>query len=162
MRNVVVVDASIALKWVLRESDSKTAFALLTEWNDREAMLLVPVLLAYEIANGLYRKARSGEITLNRAKEALAAVLLAGLQFDFSSDLALSMRAIELADQYKLPAAYDAHYLALAEREGCEFWTADMRLWNTLRGKIDWVRWIGDYVPVDLDASPSEPDSNNS
>jgi predicted nucleic acid-binding protein len=162
MRNVVVVDASIALKWVLRESDSNTAFALLTEWNDREAMLLVPALLAYEIANGLYRKARSGEITLNRAKEALAEVLLAGLQFDFSSDLALSTRAIELADQYKLPAAYDAHYLALAEREGCEFWTADWKLWNAIRGKTDWVRWIGDYDSVDSDTSPNASDPNNS
>jgi predicted nucleic acid-binding protein len=162
MRNVVVVDASIALKWVLRESDSKTAFALLTEWNDREAMLLVPVLLAYEIANGLYRKARNGEITLNRAKEALAEVLLAGLQFDFSSDLALSTRAIELADQYKLPAAYDAHYLALAEREGCELWTADLKMWNAIRGKIDWVRWIGDYDSVDSDTFPNASDPNNS
>ncbi len=162
MRNVVVVDASIALKWVLRESDSKTAFALLTEWNDRETMLLVPALLAYEIANSLYRKARSGEITLNRAKEALAEVLLAGLQFDFSSDLALSTRAIELADQYKLPAAYDAHYLALAEREGCEFWTADLRLWNTVRRKFDWVRWIGDYDSANPDTPPNESNPNNS
>lgn len=162
MRNVVVVDASIALKWVLRETDSKIAFALLTEWNDREIMLLVPTLLAYEITNSLYRKAHSGEITLNRAKEALAEILLAGLQFDFSSDLALSTRAIELADQYKLPAAYDAHYLALAEREGCELWTADMQLWNTLRGKINWVRWIGDYDSAKQHTPPSKSDPNNS
>jgi hypothetical protein len=36
--------------------------------------------------------------------------------------------------QFSLPATYDAHYLALAERENCEFWTADTRLFNAIKG----------------------------
>jgi predicted nucleic acid-binding protein len=39
----------------------------------------------------------------------------------------------------------DAHYLALAEQQNCEYWTADTRLWNTVRGKLSWIRWLGDY-----------------
>jgi predicted nucleic acid-binding protein len=161
VRNVVVVDASLALKWVLRESDSNIAFDLLTIWNDRGIVLLVPALFAYEAANTLYRNARKGEITLERAKEALTEVLLAGLKFDFSPDLTLSRHAIELASQYRLPATFDAHYLALAEREGCELWTADTRLWNTIRGKFSWVRWMGDYKPANLDISPGETEPRN-
>jgi predicted nucleic acid-binding protein len=61
------------------------------------------------------------------------------------SPLALSTRALELADRFGLSATYDAHYLALAEREGCEYWTADERLWNSVRAQLGWVRWLGEY-----------------
>jgi len=56
-------------------------------------------------------------------------------------------RALQLADTYNLPAAYDAHYLALAEAFGCELWTDDQRLLRRVGGALDFVRWIGDYQP---------------
>ncbi len=146
MRNVVVVDASIAIKWVLEESDSDRAEALLIEWNDKGISIYAPNLLVYEITNALYRKVRKSEITLDRAKEALADISLAEIDFDFSIDFALSTRAMELANHFSLPATYDSHYLALAERKECELWTADTRLWNSIRGKLEWVRWMGDYA----------------
>ncbi len=145
MRDVVVVDASIAIKWVLEESDSDSAEALLAELSNQGIRILAPSLLAYEITNALHRKVRKGEITLDRAKEALADMSLAEIDFDFSSDFTLSTRAIELANRFSLPATYDSHYLALAEYKGCELWTADTRFWNSIKGKLDWVRWMGDY-----------------
>lgn len=145
MRNVVVVDASIAIKWVLEESDSDKAETLLAEWSSKGMLILAPSLLAYEITNALHRKVRKGEITLDRAKEALSEISLTEIEFDFSSDFALSTRAIELANHFKLPATYDSHYLALAERKGCDLWTADLRMWNSIRGELDWVHWFGDY-----------------
>ena len=147
MRNAVVVDTSIVIKWVLEESDSDIAETLLAEWSSKGIVMLAPALLAYEVSNALYRKARKGEIPRERPKEALAEVLLTELELDFPQDASLSMRAIELAERYNLPATYDAHYLALAEREDCELWTADLRLWNTIKGKLDRVRWLGDYSP---------------
>ena len=161
MNSIVVLDASFALKWVLNESDSSKALTLLTEWASEGVVMLAPALLAYEAANALYQHVRSGDFSADAARQSLTDVILKGLTFDFSSDLALSTRAMELADQYKLPAAYDAHYLALAEREGCEFWTADLKMWNAIRGKTDWVRWIGDYDSVDSDTSPNASDPNN-
>ncbi len=41
--------------------------------------------------------------------------------------------------------SYDAHYLALAEHLGCEFWTADKRLHNAVHEKLPWVRGLGDF-----------------
>lgn len=161
MRNVVVVDASIALKWVIDESDSDTAEALLAMWNNEEIVMLAPILLVYEVANILYQNVRKGKITLRRAKEALEEILLIGLELDFSQDPALAMRAMELAAQYNLPAVYDPQYLALAESKGCEFWTADTRLWNSIRGKLDWVRWMGDYKPANQGTSPGETEFGN-
>ena len=40
--------------------------------------------------------------------------------------------------------AHDAHYLALAESQRCECWTADERLRNTVKRELAWVRWIGE------------------
>ncbi len=145
MRNVVIVDASIAIKWVLAEVDSFRAETLLAEWIKTGIKIFAPDLLAYELTNALYRKVRKGEITLERAKEALEEISHTEITFNFSSDFALSTRAIELASFFNLPATYDSHYLALAEHKGCELWTADMRMWNSVKGKLDWVHWMGDY-----------------
>ena len=48
-----------------------------------------------------------------------------------------------LTTRFNHPAAYDAHYLALAEMMDCEFWTADERLFNAVRDELSWVRWLG-------------------
>ncbi len=145
MRNAVVVDTSIAIKWVLNEADSAVALALLAEWRNKKTAMLAPALLAYEASNTLYQNVRRGKITFDTAKQGLTKVILVGLQLDFSQDPALGIRAIELANNFSLPATYDSYYLALAEREHCNFWTADTRLWTAVQGKLSWVRWMGDY-----------------
>ncbi len=145
MKNVVIVDTSIALKWIMDEDDSDKAAALLSRWFLQETTVLAPILLIYELTNAIYKRVRKGEIDLNDASQALNDALLGFLEFDTPGDSSLSRRAIQLAQQYKLPAAYDAHYLALAEREDCEYWTADERLWNSVKGKLPWVRWLGNY-----------------
>jgi predicted nucleic acid-binding protein len=65
----------------------------------------------------------------------------------FSNYEEISLRSIKLAHLFGVPAAYDAHYLALAEQQNCEYWTADTRLWNTVKGRLSWIRWLGDYHP---------------
>jgi len=148
MSDVVVVDTSIAVKWVVTEPDTPVALALVAEWNRNGVDLVAPALFASEITNVLYKRVRKGELTVAEAGVRLRQVFLAVPALDFSPDpavnLALSMRALELARQHGLPATYDAHYLALAEREGCEYWTADERLWNAVRAPLPWVRWLGE------------------
>jgi predicted nucleic acid-binding protein len=53
--------------------------------------------------------------------------------------------AVYFAHRFGLPAAYDAHYLALAEREQCELWTADVRFLRAINGKLPWVHSLADY-----------------
>lgn len=145
MRNTVVVDANIALKWIFNEEASHIALALLKDWSQQRIIVQAPVLLTYEVANILYQKKRRGLVSIERVKEAQRELLLLGLEFDFPQDDMLSRRAVELAHKYDLPATYDAHYLALAEREDCEFWTADTRMWRTVQGKLPWVRNLHEY-----------------
>ena len=145
MSNKVVVDTSIVIKWVIDETDSSIAVALLARWISEGLIILAPSLLAYEITNVLYQRLRKGSITLDEADEALQYVLLRELKLDTSQNYDLSKRAMAFTYQFSLSATYDAHYLALAERENCEFWTADTRLFNAINGKLPWVHKLEDY-----------------
>ncbi len=145
MSNVVVVDASIVLKWILNETDSSKALTLLADWNDREIEVYAPSLLVYEVTNALYRHVRKGEIPFYDARRGLTEIIYKVIEFDFPEEPDFNIRAMELGQQFGLPATYNSHYLALAERKECELWTADARLWNSIRGKLVWLRWLGDY-----------------
>jgi len=145
MKRAVIVDTSIVLKWMLDEPDSATALALLTRWINEGIVIQAPALLTYEVANALFQRVRKGEMTADKARQALEDVLFPELMLNFLEYAELSKRAITLAQQYSLPATYDAHYLALAEHEKCEYWTADTRLWNTVADKLPWVRRLSDY-----------------
>ena len=138
----VVVDASLALKWVVAEPYSNEARSILTEWRNRRRKLLAPALFLYEVANALAKRIQRHEFTLEQAKERLRFFVESGPLLQQIS--AIHPRALELMERFGLPTAYDAHYLALAEFQRCECWTADERLWNTVKKELGWVRWIGE------------------
>jgi predicted nucleic acid-binding protein len=145
MKNVVVVDTSIVIKWIIDEPDSDIAMTLLVKWISEGTTIIAPLLLAYEVANVLYQRLHKGLITLDETEQLLTYVLLKAIDLDISQSHILSIRAIKLSHQFSLPAVYDAHYLALAERENCQYWTADKRLLNAINGKLSWVHKLEDY-----------------
>lgn len=147
MSNFVVVDTSIAVKWVLKEANSGIALALLTEWADRATVLIAPVLLVYEISNALHQHVRSGKLPPEDAEQGLKGVVFAAIGFDVSQKPEYTIRAMELARQFGLPATDDAHFLELAERKGCELWTDDLRMWRAVQGKLAWVHYMSNYHP---------------
>ncbi len=149
MKNLVVVDASLAIKWVLNEPDSDKALALLNQWNVNGVVMIAPSLLSFEASNAFYKNFLRGKITLIQAQQAIEAVLAIGIELEFSEKPTLHLEALELSERYKLPATYDAHYLALAERENCELWTADMRFWNAIKHQVSRVHMVGDYEMTD-------------
>ena len=159
MKNSVVVDSNIAIKWILDEPDAPAALALLAEWSRKRITILAPALLAYEATNVLFQNVRRGKITFDTARNGLRRVILAGIEFDFPHDYRLSQRAMELANKYNLSAAYDPHYLALAEREDCELWTADSRMWRAVQDKIPWVRDLSEYQPANDENSDQTSNS---
>lgn len=147
MKNIVVVDASVALKWVIEEEDSDKALALLEEWDKAGITMIAPPLLAYEVTNILYQNVRKGEISRAKAKQALKEIMVSELEFDMPQNVELNLQALEFAFDFSLRATYDPHYLALAEREDCDLWTADARLWRAVQKKYPRVRLLADYQP---------------
>lgn len=145
MSSIVVVDTSIVIKWIIKESDSDIAMALLADWTNTAVAVIAPAILAYEVTNALYQRVRREEITILQAQQLLSTVFLSDITILFSQSQHISTRAIELAHRFRLPATYDAQYLALAESQGCELWTADTKMWRAVKEQIPWVHHMNDY-----------------
>lgn len=142
MSDGVVVDASLVAKWFLNEHDTFQALVLRNQWAEAQIRLHAPTLLASELANLLHRRAAHGSLVYTDAYDILTTVLGGLVAFD--GDPALSVRALDIAHRFNLSAAYDAHYLALAERDALPMWTADERFYNSLKARMPLVHWIGE------------------
>lgn len=145
MNNNVVVDTSVVVKWIVTVADSDVARALLAKWTSNGIAIHAPALLAYEAVNSLYKYIRAGQMPFDDAESGLRNVIFPLVTLDHPKDASFSLRTIKLTAQFNLPATYDAHYLALAEREGCELWTADTRLWKAVHSKLPWVHSLSEY-----------------
>jgi len=139
----VVVDASLAIKWVLKEPYADEALAIASEWATAEIRPVAPCLLLVEATNVLHRRAALGQISPSQAKQLLAGLLGMGIEIRESPQLHL--RALELAQELQRPAVYDTHYLALADILGCDFWTADERFYNSVKERQSRVKWLGEF-----------------
>ncbi len=137
----ICVDASVVVRLVVDALDSERVHALWTRWQAQGRVLVAPSLLYYEVANALFRYEQAGELTGEEGQQALGAALT--LPVELSSGAAVHVEAVLLARRLGLKATYDAHYLALAERLGAEFWTADRRLARQVAPSLPWVREIG-------------------
>jgi predicted nucleic acid-binding protein len=123
-----VLDASVALKWVLPEADSDRAIRLQEDFENQIHELLAPDTFPVEIAHALTRAERRGLIQPPEAlrRFQLVARTLPHLQ----PYVPLLPRAIELSSSERI-GVYDCLYIALAERERCKVVSADLRLVNT-------------------------------
>jgi len=140
---MIVVDASIAAKWLFPEEHSEKALGLVTAALTARERIVVPPLLQIEVANILRQRMRRDGLTLTQALDLFERFL--EIPVTTHSPTGLTQRALTMADQHQLPAVYDAYYVALAEMLGGDLWTADQRLLRAVGDKLPSVRWIGDY-----------------
>ena len=117
----LVIDASVAAKWVLPEPDSGRAVALRSTGEE----MIAPSLILAEIGNALWKSALRDEVSKSDAVRALAAAA-AHLTTLVAID-ELAEHATGLAIDLRHPI-YDCFYLALAQRENAAVVTADERL----------------------------------
>ena len=123
--NTLVIDASIAIKWVVEEDGTGLALAL-----RQQSRLVAPDLIVPECANILWKKVQRKELSKDEAL--IAARLLQSVEIELVSARSLMESATRLAIELDHPA-YDCLYLALAVENGCRFVTADERLVNKIR-----------------------------
>lgn len=121
---MIVVDASVAVKWFLPEADSEQAAALLQS----EGKLFAPELIRVEVASAITRRVRVGELAVPYALAACTAwdqALAAGVVTLSGNEIDLP-RAIDIATDLKHPLQ-DCLYLACAERLDVPLVTGDVK-----------------------------------
>ncbi len=147
MNGRVVVDASLAVKWLVREERSGEARALARSWEGHGIRTATPYFMPVEVANALHRRVIGSEIGMEEAIGLVGVLLSSGLELHQPPNL--HARALELASLLGQGAVYDAHYLALAETLGCELWTADEKFYRAANPSGGNVRWIGEPAVID-------------
>jgi predicted nucleic acid-binding protein len=122
---MLVVDASIAVKFVVQEHDSALVDRLLMS----PEPLVAPDWLLVESASTMWKKVARSELLMLHAERNLEALP------DFFARLYPSAELI--GDALRLAfrlhhSVYDCLYLALARREGCNLVTADRKFHGVL------------------------------
>jgi predicted nucleic acid-binding protein len=123
-----VLDASIILKWFLKEQDSDKAIKLKADIINGQLIAIAPDLILYEIANALrYKKGYDPD----SVSEAINAIIDLDMEIIVPTENLLKEAAI--ISFKKNISMYDAIYVALAKETGYNFITADQRLYNNIK-----------------------------
>jgi predicted nucleic acid-binding protein len=136
----IVVDASVAAKWVLREQHAATARRVL-----ETKELLAPHLLWAELGNILWKRQRRRESSIEEVRRMLAELeRLPVVTFAHGPFLA---GALDLAISLE-QTVYDCLYLALAEARDSVMVTADRRFHAAVSDSVwaDRIVWVEDVT----------------
>ena len=136
----IVVDASVAAKWVLREQHAAMARQVLATKE-----LLAPHLLWAEVGNILWKHQRRRQSSTEEVRRMLAEFQrLPVTTFPHWPFLAA---ALDLAISLE-QTVYDCLYLALAEARDSVMVTADRRFYDAVIGSVwaDRILWIEDVT----------------
>ncbi|MBI2764555.1 MAG: type II toxin-antitoxin system VapC family toxin [Chloroflexi bacterium] len=123
-----VIDASVVTRSVFPSQSLPEARQVL---DDEAFELFAPELILHEVANAGHRLARRLVASVGDIEQFLSDA--ADLRIILIDSRGLWRRAFALASLHKLPAVYDAVYLAAAEALECELWTCDARFARTVR-----------------------------
>jgi predicted nucleic acid-binding protein len=138
----VVVDASVAAKWVLvGEAQAEEAARLGVDIRQKRLLPVVPAFWDYEVASVLSKAVANRRLSEVDARAALAELLLMDrISVEFPSPAEAFDTARRLGR-----GVIDCFYVVIAEARGCDFWTDDQKLVRSLSDRYPFVRWIGDY-----------------
>lgn len=139
----LVIDASVAAKWVFTEPDTERAHAL---WRDAERQgfeLVAPEILPAEVANVIWKRVVRGQLDPTEAhtvfgefKRMCPALIRLASLVDAALALSLQFRR----------SVYDSLYLALASERSCDLVTADEKLFRSLSPSVPSVRLLHNWV----------------
>jgi predicted nucleic acid-binding protein len=124
---MLVVDASVAVKWFIVEPGRPEARRLLDGGN----RLVAPELIVAEVVNVVWKRLMAHAV--DRLQAADVPRELPRLFAELCPLATLAERALAIAEELRHPA-YDCFYLALAEAKEARLVTADRRFAQRLAG----------------------------
>lgn len=141
--SAIVVDANLAILHVIGGSQANRVDQLWVTWVKQGKLICAPQLWLNEVTSVMHKSYKLGLLDEKKALSALDAVLELGVEIH-SQDIDLCRQAFQWANRLNQTKAYDAFYIALAQRLEAEFWTADERLANRCQQiGARWVSWVG-------------------
>ncbi len=106
----------------------------------QEASLIAPSFTWAEVGSVLRKKQRRNLLTSEEASDCYSEFCNLAIQYIDSP--AIHRHAWELANEYQLPTMYDAAFLACAEQNDAELWTADRALITQLQPLPSYVHLL--------------------
>ncbi len=140
----LVVDASVAIKWLLDEVGSPHAHHFLSRFRTGEDELIAPDLIVSEVGNAL----RSAAALRKRIPpDVVAAVFADFLRIGVPTRSAAetAQRTLDLALRHDA-TDYDAAYVALALEEGIPLLTTDGPMIQKFKGVVEFVTLQAEFA----------------
>jgi predicted nucleic acid-binding protein len=138
----LIIDSSVAIKWFVPEPYSVEATRILDEYKAGNYDFLVPDLMYAEFGNIIWRKQRYEGLPAIDADQILQLFQL--MRFETTPNARLLEDAYKIAVAYN-QTVYDSLYVALSDRESCQFVTADEKLYKAIQTQYPLVIWIGNW-----------------
>lgn len=139
-----VVDASVAVKWLLRdEPGTYPADHLLADSREGRINLFAPAHLRYEVASSIRNAVRAKRLTHDDGRADISDFFSWGIR-TVDAD-ALIEAGYDQAVRVNC-SLYDGCYVALAELLHAPLVYADLRLRNALGTTFRFGLWLDDYV----------------
>jgi predicted nucleic acid-binding protein len=127
----LVVDASVALKWLLPDEPLREqALTLLRAFRNARVALFAPAFIRYEVGNTLEQACRQGRLQPAQAEGAYS--FFHGLDIHVDADGDLILDSARRIARETGATVYDAVYAAFAESLGVALVTADKELLDQL------------------------------
>jgi predicted nucleic acid-binding protein len=141
---MIVIDASVGVKWFFNEAQSHDAISLLEK---HSAAIFVPDLFTVEVLATLVREANIQKSRVPEIQEAIVELMricTSGALIQMETPAIELTRAASLAMQLGHPLK-DCIYLVLAMQLRCEFVTCDMKFEKRARSVWPDIRLLADF-----------------
>lgn len=125
------LDASFVISRLSPDEFTEQANRLWRTWIESEARLIAPPIFLPEVISVLSNHVYRGILPADDGEQAIRRFMDMPIEIVEPPDL--GERAWRLTRDFNRPVAYDAFYVALAQTEDCDLWTADRRMFNSFR-----------------------------
>jgi predicted nucleic acid-binding protein len=139
---VICVDASLVGAWLLPEDLSSLALLLRSRLRAAGEQFIAPALLWPEVTSALRKAIHGRRVEAEYGDEAFQA--FKSFPIDLHEITGLADSAWAWGRTLHAPRLYDLYYLALADREDCDLWTADRRFVRLVGNRSHRIHWVGD------------------
>ena len=139
---LICIDANIPLRIVIGGPGQEAAQHQWRAWVQAGVRFIAPPLFSFEVTSVIWSHVFFKKFSDEAGQKALETIFEFGVSIEYPPEL--HHHSWDVARRFHRPKAYDAHYVALAEIFGCEFWTMDKKLYNAVHPHLPFVKTIAE------------------